>query len=236
MTQRCAYAVCSGISTANDDHVFVFGTDIFFVRSSESSRLLVFCSRNSIAKCTPSPSRLSICRSRGVVAPVASSNASLSFSSCSRLTPLSPDPPTSALTTKWMPSSRSRSPAGQRLIFPASCWVFRTSTVHRYGRPAHRQSLHGLPDSVGLRQPALQGQSPRQRPSCRCVLGGLALTHPSSKPLSAIAHSMFLIVTGGSWMPSTQAPSQGAGQTRPVNSGKLFVLCSRSSASFQRLL
>ena len=32
-----------------------------------------------------------------------------------------------------------------------------------------------------------------------------------------------LIVTGGLVMPSTQAPSQGAGQTRPVNSGKLLV-------------
>ncbi len=49
-----------------------------------------------------------------------------------------------------------------------------------------------------------------------------------------IAFSMFLIVTGGSVMPSTHAPSHGAGQTRPVNSGKLFVLCSRSSASRQR--
>ena len=29
-------------------------------------------------------------------------------------------------------------------------------------------------------------------------------------------------------MPSTQAPSHGAGQSRPVNSGKLFVACSRS--------
>ena len=43
---------------------------------------------------------------------------------------------------------------------------------------------------------------------------------------------MFLIVTGGELMPRTQEPSHGAGQTRPVNSGKLFVLCSRSSASF----
>ena len=34
---------------------------------------------------------------------------------------------------------------------------------------------------------------------------------------------MFLIVTGGSLMPSTHAASQGAGQMRPVNSGKLFV-------------
>ena len=39
------------------------------------------------------------------------------------------------------------------------------------------------------------------------------------------------IVTGGALIPNTQAPSQGAGQTRPVNSGKLLVLCSRSKAS-----
>jgi len=38
-----------------------------------------------------------------------------------------------------------------------------------------------------------------------------------------MVHSMFLMVTAGSLIPRTQAPSQGAGQTRPVNSGKLFV-------------
>ena len=65
------------------------------------------------------------------------------------------------------------------------------------------------------------------------VAGGMGTTHPSSNPRSMIAISMFLMVTAGSVMPSTQAPSQGAGHTRPVNSGKLFVLCSRSSASRQ---
>ena len=34
-------------------------------------------------------------------------------------------------------------------------------------------------------------------------------------------------------MPSTQASSHGAGQVVPVNSGKLFVSSSRSSARFQ---
>ena len=34
-------------------------------------------------------------------------------------------------------------------------------------------------------------------------------------------------------MPSTQPVSHGAGQSRPVNSGKLFVACSRSIASSQ---
>ena len=37
--------------------------------------------------------------------------------------------------------------------------------------------------------------------------------------------SITLMVTGGSLMPSTQAASQGAGQMRPVNSGKLLVEC-----------
>jgi hypothetical protein len=32
-------------------------------------------------------------------------------------------------------------------------------------------------------------------------------------------------------MPSTQAASHGAGQSRPVNSGKLLVACRRSMAS-----
>ena len=46
--------------------------------------------------------------------------------------------------------------------------------------------------------------------------------------------SMFLMVTAGSLMPSTQAASHGAGQMRPVNSGKLLVECSTRMASRQR--
>ena len=52
--------------------------------------------------------------------------------------------------------------------------------------------------------------------------------------LSMMETSMVLMVTGGSLMPRTQEPSQGAGQTRPVNSGKLLVSSSRNSASRQR--
>ena len=48
-----------------------------------------------------------------------------------------------------------------------------------------------------------------------------------------IATSTFLIVTGSWLMPSTQAVSHGAGQSRPVNSGKLLVACSRSIAPSQ---
>ncbi len=46
-----------------------------------------------------------------------------------------------------------------------------------------------------------------------------------------ISTSICLIVTGSSLMPSTQAASHGAGHSRPVNSGKLLVACSRSMAS-----
>ncbi len=42
-----------------------------------------------------------------------------------------------------------------------------------------------------------------------------------------------LMVTGSSLMPSTHAVSHGAGHRVPVNSGKLFVACSRSIASRQ---
>ena len=44
---------------------------------------------------------------------------------------------------------------------------------------------------------------------------------------------MFLMVTGGWLMPSTHAVSHGAGHSRPVHSGKLFVACSRSMAPAQ---
>ncbi len=48
-----------------------------------------------------------------------------------------------------------------------------------------------------------------------------------------MASSILQMFTAGRMRPSTQAPSQGAGQMRPVNSGKTLVARSRSSASFQ---
>jgi hypothetical protein len=48
-----------------------------------------------------------------------------------------------------------------------------------------------------------------------------------------MAHSMVLMVTGVSSMFSVQDASQGAGQTRPVNSGKLLVECRLREASSQ---
>ena len=48
-----------------------------------------------------------------------------------------------------------------------------------------------------------------------------------------ISTSTCLIVTGSALMPSTHADSHGAGHSLPVNSGKLFVACSRSAAARQ---
>jgi hypothetical protein len=71
--------------------------------------------------------------------------------------------------------------------------------------------------------------------SLTCIIGTVTsiddvISLTCSNARSMMAHSMFLIVTGCSIMPSTHAPSHGAGQTRPVNSGKLLVIVSLSSA------
>ena len=48
-----------------------------------------------------------------------------------------------------------------------------------------------------------------------------------------ISNSIRSMVTGSALIPSTHDASHGAGQSRPVNSGKLLVACSRSIASDQ---
>ena len=63
--------------------------------------------------------------------------------------------------------------------------------------------------------------------------GGSGTTQPDANARSMISTSTCLIVTGSALIPSTQAASHGAGQSRPVNSGKLLVACSRSAASCQ---
>ncbi len=57
-----------------------------------------------------------------------------------------------------------------------------------------------------------------------------AATQPFANASSMIETSTCLIVTAGWLMPSTHDASHGAGHSRPVNSGKLFVACRRSIA------
>ncbi len=63
--------------------------------------------------------------------------------------------------------------------------------------------------------------------------GGCGRTARDSHARSMIETSTFLMVTGSWLMPSTQDVSHGAGQSRPVNSGKLLVAWRRSMAPSQ---
>jgi hypothetical protein len=60
------------------------------------------------------------------------------------------------------------------------------------------------------------------------------MTQPAFSAWSMVCFSICLMVTGSLLMLRTHASSHGAGQMRPVNSGKLFVECSRSIAARQR--
>ena len=63
------------------------------------------------------------------------------------------------------------------------------------------------------------------------ICGIFGMTQFSSKAFSMIANSICLMVTGLSFMAKVHAVSHGAGQRRPVNSGKLFVISRRLYAS-----
>src|ERR1035437_5986411 len=62
------------------------------------------------------------------------------------------------------------------------------------------------------------------------ILAGRGWTQPCSQARSAIACSIDLMPTGSSLTFKVQAASQGAGQIRPVNSGKLLVESSTAQA------
>jgi len=82
----------------------------------------------------------------------------------------------------------------------------------------------------------LRGRQAR-RPATRFpvrVFGGSGRIQPSLNACSMTVFSICLMVTGGSLMPSTHDASQGAGQMRPVNSGKLLVACKARIACCQR--
>ena len=89
--------------------------------------------------------------------------------------------------------------------------------------------------SAAARRRARRARCRRLRPACpSCGRRRTGRTKPSSHARSTISTSICLIVTAGSLIPSTHAASHGAGHSRPVNSGKLFVACRRSAAASQR--
>ena len=89
----------------------------------------------------------------------------------------------------------------------------------------------------GARELLRASQAGRSRADDGDLLAGLFRRQLRFETLrearSAIAHSIDLMVTGFSSMLSVHEASHGAGQTRPVTSGKLLVECRLRAASSQ---
>mmetsp|Transcript_8201 Transcript_8201/g.19982 ORF Transcript_8201/g.19982 Transcript_8201/m.19982 type:complete len:290 (-) Transcript_8201:1280-2149(-) len=217
--------------------------------SPESRSDLVFLWRNSIARCTPLSSRPGMSMSRAAVAPVAHTIASNSAEIDSQVGGGS-EPTRSSLPSGWslppmlpaepvlkmIPSLAMRS-TRRCTTFSLSAFMLGTPYIMRPPtRSARSKTVTKCPALLSWSAAAMPaGPDPITATFLpERSVGRRGTIQPSSKALSMIAHSMFLIVTGCSMMPRTHAPSHGAGHTRPVNSGKLFVIRRRCSASFQR--
>mmetsp|Transcript_51253 Transcript_51253/g.111215 ORF Transcript_51253/g.111215 Transcript_51253/m.111215 type:complete len:299 (+) Transcript_51253:441-1337(+) len=208
-----------------------------------SSRALVFLVRNSMARCTPLCSRPGTsCMSRATVAPTESSKASNWSRTISAVGPMlrppsraaSPMPPMLPFgpVTKVMPSSRMML---TRRCTTSILSVFMLGTPYIMSPPMRSARSYTvtlwpilLSWSAAARPAGPEPTIPTVFPVRK--VGGMARIQPISYALSMMLSSTDLMPTGSSMMPSTQAPSHGAGQTRPVNSGKLFVCIKRLKA------
>src|SRR6476661_245471 len=179
----------------------------------------------------PSSSRPGIGRSRASVAPPARTTAS----NCSRSASAVMSTPTLTPVLKTVPSefiwSRRRSMC--RFSILNSGMPYRRSPPMRSARsntvtmcPA-RVSCCAAARPAGP-EPTTATFLPVERVGCT------GLTQPSSKARSMSSTSTCLMVTGSWLMPRTHDASQGAGHSRPVNSGKLLVACRRSLPSSKR--
>ena len=130
----------------------------------------------------------------------------------------------------------SNAAAGPHRACPTSCWEFRTSTTRRCGRPA-RNTVTRMACLVQLVGRCGKPGGPRADdgdPSCRYA--GLPVAwgcHPALGE-AAIDDGVFDILDRDRRIGNAQHTSpftRAPGQVRPVNSGKLLVLCSRSNAS-----
>ena len=93
-------------------------------------------------------------------------------------------------------------------------------------------AVPGGVELLGDGQPRRPGADDADRPArVRMQRRLAAAPSPRGSARSMIPHSSGLIITGSSLIASTHAASHGAGQIRPVNSGKLLVACRRSIAS-----
>ena len=89
----------------------------------------------------------------------------------------------------------------------------------------------GPGELLGAGQPGRARADDRHRLAGRAPWAAAGTTQPSFQARSMMLASICLIVTGSLLIPSTHDASHGAGQSLPVNSGKLLVACSRSIAA-----
>ena len=188
--------------------------------------------RNSIAKWTPARPRPSTGRSRGCVAPV---QMTVALNSLRKIWG-STFSPTLALQMNLTPSCSMSRIRRSTTSFLSSFMFGMPYMSSPPGRSARSKTVTVCPARLSC---AAAERPAGPEPMTATFLpvrtrGASGNTQPSAHPWSMIAHSMFLIVTGVLLIPRTHEPSHGAGQTRPVNSGKLLVRCRRSSASRQR--
>mmetsp|Transcript_21023 Transcript_21023/g.39974 ORF Transcript_21023/g.39974 Transcript_21023/m.39974 type:complete len:208 (-) Transcript_21023:5404-6027(-) len=177
-------------------------------------------------------SRPSTGKSRGLVAPTASTMESFSARSCSTST----STPMFAFTTNLTPSASIRS-TRRCTMFVLDAFILGMPYIISPPMRSARSYTVTLCPILFSWSAAASPAGPEPMTATFLsvrVRGGRGTIHPLSQALSMMDISMDLMVTGFSLMPSTHAPSHGAGHTRPVNSGKLLVLISTSSACFHR--
>src|SRR3954447_485360 len=177
----------------------------------------------------PSSSRPSTGRSRGTREPIVSTTASNSARSSSALM----SRPTSTPQRTSTPSPRSWSSRRSMTCFS----ILKSGTPKRTSPPpasSRSNSTTRWPTRRSCWAAAIPAGPAPTTATLRPVStrGGWGATQPSSHARSMIAFSICLIVTASpSLISSTHAASHGAGHSRPVNSGKLFVACSWRIAS-----
>ena len=141
--------------------------------------------------------------------------------------------PTSVLVTKTMPSSASR--FTRRSTTLLSSFMLGMPYINNPPMRSARSKTVTLCPAWLSRSAQASPAGPE--PTTATVLpvrlsGGWGWIQPSSNPFSMMACSMDLIATGAVTNAAVHEPSHGAGQTLPVNSGKLLVFIKRSSACF----
>ena len=160
-----------------------------------------------MAKWMPLSSRPGIGRSFGLVAPPHSTMASnlarsLSIGYCV---------PTSVLVMKRTPSAASRS---TRRCTTASLSSFMLGMPYISSPPMRSARSKTVTQCPTLLSWAAQARPDGPEPTTATFLpvrtgGACGTIQPSSKPLSTMAHSMLLIVTGGPIMPDRAGPLAG---------------------------